>query len=590
MDTEPDKRAWLRTIVDPLRPVARELLTASLFVNLLALAAPIFVMQVYDRVIGHSGMETLKGLVIGMALVLLFDYVLRQSRGRVMQMVALRIDVEVGTRLFDKLMRLPLRTLESRPTAFWQQLFRDVDTLRNTLSGASAILLADLPFVFVFLGVIFVIGKPLALVFVVMFALFLILAWRSARALSESSGKEKNVTAARDALVAEIVAGRGVVKSVGLDRAVRPLWEERQAGAIEQAIQRGAVADGYVTIGTELTQMASILLTTVGAVFIIDHELSMGALVACNMLSSRLYGPINQLVGAWKTYGGFRQSVDRLSELFAQGEDRSDATIAMPRPEGRLTLENLSFSYDPEAAPSLAVERLDIVPGGVTAILGKNGSGKTTLLKVLMGLYPPAKGRVLLDGADIAQFSRGQLSGWIGYVPQETLLFNASVRDNIAYGAPGCSDEQILAAAQAAGVHDVIADMPKGYATLIGEAGSRLSGGQRQRIAIARALVGNPPVLLLDEPSASLDRQAEEDLRATLIELAKTRTVVVVTHSPVLLPTCRDVVVLDRGHVAAAGPASEVLPRLFGRPTAAPAKPSPPVTPPPHQMQARVTP
>ncbi|MGE5516107.1 MAG: peptidase domain-containing ABC transporter [Bacteroidota bacterium] len=594
MNTETDKRAWLNAIIEPLRPVARELLAASLFVNLMALAAPIFVMQVYDRVIGHSSMETLKGLVIGMALVLGFDYVLRQSRGRIMQMVALRIDVEVGTRLFDKVMRLPLRTLEGRPTAAWQQLFRDVDTLRNTLSGASALLLADLPFVFVFLGVIFVIGRPLALVFLIMFVLFIVLAWRSGRALGDSAKREKNVTASRDALLAEIVAGRGVVKAAGLDRAVRPLWEERQAGAIEHAIQRGAVADGYVTIGSELTQMASILLTTVGAVYIIDHELTMGALVACNMLSARLYGPINQLVGAWRTYAGFRQAVDRLSELFAEPEDRSEAVIRFQRPAGILTLEALSFSYEADMAPSLTIDRLTIAPGGITAILGKNGSGKTTLLKVLMGLYPPAKGRVLLDGADIAQFSRGELSGWIGYVPQDTLLFNASVRDNIAYGAPGCSDEQILAAAKAAGVHDVIADMPKGYATAIGEAGSKLSAGQRQRIAIARALVGDPPVLLLDEPSASLDRQAEEDLRATMADLAKTRTVVVVTHSPVLLPACRDVVVLDRGHVVAAGAASEVLPRLFGP---RPAQPQPPaqapakgVVAPPHQMQARVTP
>lgn len=564
MNTENDKRGWLRTIVAPLRPVARELLGASLFINLMALAAPIFVMQVYDRVIGHSGMETLKGLVLGMALVLGFDFVLRQSRGRVMQMVALRIDVEIGTRLFDKLMRLPLRSLESRPAAFWQQLFRDVDTLRNTLSGSSAILVADLPFVLIFLGVIFVIGKPLALVFVLVFACFLVLAWRSGRALADSAKREKNVTASRDALVAELIAGRGTVKAVSLDRAIRPLWEERQAGAIEHAIQRGAVADGYVNIGTELTLIASILLTTVGAVYIMDHELTMGALVACNMLSSRLYGPINQLVGAWRTFGSFRQSVDRLSDIFAEAEERSESVIQHERPSGRILLERTVFTYDPEAAPTLNLEKLEIRPGGITTILGKNGSGKTTLLKVLMGLYPPSSGRVLLDNADVAQFTRAELAGWIGYVPQETLLFNATVRDNIAYGAPGCSDETILAAAKAAGVHDVIADMPNGYATGIGEAGSRLSAGQRQRIAVARALVGDPPILLLDEPSASLDRQAEEDLRATLTELAKTRTVVVVTHSPVLLPACRDVVVLEKGQVLAAGPAADVLPRLFG--------------------------
>jgi ATP-binding cassette, subfamily C, bacterial LapB len=563
------KTEWVRALLQPMRPIAREILTISLFVNLLALAVPIFVMQVYDRVIGHSAMETLKGLVLGVILVLLFDYVLRQNRSRIMQTVALRIDVDVGLRLFDKMNHLPLRALESKPAAHWQQLFRDVDTIRNTLSGGIAVLMADLPFVLVFLVVIFIIGQPLAWVFMVMLAVFLLLAWRSGKQLSESSRAEKNVTAERDALVAEMIAGRGTVKSVALDRALRPLWEERQAGAIEQSIQRGAISDGYVNLGNGLTLAASISLTTIGAMFIIDHQLTMGALVACNMLSSRLYGPINQLVGAWRSFGGFRQAAQRLGETFAMPEDRRASGIAAPRPQGIIRVEGLQFAYSAEGPPCLDVPVMELKPGGITAILGKNGSGKTTILKVLMGLYPPAAGRVLLDGADIAQYTRRELAGWLGYVPQETLLFNASIRDNIAYGAPGASDEAILAAAAAAGVHHTIVDMPDGYATSIGEAGARLSGGQRQRIAVARALVGNPPVLLLDEPTASLDRQAEEELRNTLIALAKTRTVAVVTHSAVLLPACRDVVVLEKGKVAAMGPAAEILPRLFAPPSAA---------------------
>lgn len=561
----PSESGWLAQVVGPLRPVAREMLATSLFVNLLALAVPIFVMQVYDRVIGHSAMETLKGLLIGVALVLAFDYVLKQTRGRVMQMVALRMDVEIGTRLFDKLNRLPLRVLESRPAAHWQQLFQDVDLVRNTLSGGTALLLTDLPFVFIFLGVIYVIGQPLAVVFVVTFAVFVVLAWRSGQRLTASAKAEKNVTASRNALVAEIIAGRGTVKAVALDQALRPLWEERQAGAIEHSIQRGAIADGYVNLGGMLTLMANVAVTTVGAIYIIDHQLSMGALIACNMLSARLYGPINQLVGAWRGFAAFRQATDRLGEIFSMPEDRWQATISAPRPHGRLRLEGVTFSYGggPNAPVTVDVPALEFQPGGLTAILGKNGSGKTTLLKLLMGLYAPAQGRVLLDDSDMAQFSRHQLAGWIGYVPQETLLFNTTIRDNIAYGAPGCSDEAILAAAQAAGVHAAIVDMPDGYGTTIGEAGSRLSAGQRQRIAIARALVGDPAALLLDEPSASLDRQAEEDLRAALAALAKTRTVVVVTHSAVLLPACRDVVVMDRGKLAARGPAAEILPRLF---------------------------
>jgi len=568
-----DKTSWLRPILEPLRPMMRELLTASLFINLMALAVPIFVMQVYDRVIGHNGIATLEGLAIGVVVLLSFDWIIRTSRGRIMQTAALRIDVEIGTKLFDKIMHLPLRTLESRPASFWQTLFRDVDAVRNTVSGATAILLADLPFVFIFLGVIFVIGRPLAVVFLVMFAAFILLAWRSGLAMNESSGKEKNVQSSRDALVAEIIAGRATVKAVALDRAIRPMWEERQAGSIEQSIQRGAVADGYVNLGQMLTQMGSAALTTVGAIYIIDHDLSMGALVACNMLSSRLYGPINQLVGAWKSFSGFRQSVERLGEVFAESEERRHSGIQRERPAGLVVLEDVAFAYDKKSPTAATIDRLEIRPNGITAILGRNGSGKTTLLKIILGLYHPAKGRVLLDGGDIAQFTRTELAGWMGFVPQECVLFNASIRDNIAYGAPGCSDEAILHAAKVAGVHQYIVDLPDGYATSIGEAGSRLSAGQRQRIAIARALIGDPPVLLLDEPSASLDRQAEEDLRNTLAELSKTHTVIIVTHSPVLLPICRDVVVLDKGTIAAAGPAAETLQRLFGRQPAQPAAP-----------------
>lgn len=586
MSTETE--SWLKPILEPLRPMMRELLTASLFINLMALAVPIFVMQVYDRVIGHNGFATLKGLVIGVGCLLAFDWIIRTSRGRIMQTAALRVDVEIGTKLFDKIMNLPLRSLESRPASFWQTLFRDVDAIRNTVSGATAILLADLPFVMIFLGVIFVIGRPLALVFVVLFVFFMILAWKSGGAMKESAGKEKNIQAARDSLVAEIIAGRSTVKAVALDRAIRPLWEERQAGTIEQSIQRGAIADGYVNLGQMLTQLGSAALTTVGAIFIMDHELSMGALVACNMLSSRLYGPINQLVGAWKTFASFRQSVERLGEVFAETEERRESAIKRERPSGLITLEDISFAYDQKSQAASAIDRLEIRPDGITAILGRNGSGKTTLLKIILGLYHPAKGRVLLDGSDIAQFTRTELAGWMGYVPQECVLFNASIRDNIAYGAPGCTDEAILAAANIAGVHQYIVDLADGYGTSIGEAGSRLSAGQRQRIAIARALIGDPPVLLLDEPSASLDRQAEEDLRATLAELAKTRTVIIVTHSPVLLPICRDVVVLDKGTVAAAGPAAETLQRLFGvRPQQQP--PPAPTRPPPQGISTQAT-
>lgn len=573
--SEPMNRAWLKPLLKPLMPIFREVIVMSAFVNLLALATPVFTMQVYDRVVGSGGLSTLWGLVIGMALVVLFDLALKQARSRIMQTVALRVDVIVGRHLFDKLMSLQLQQLEGKPASYWQSLFRDVDTVRNTLSGASAILLCDLPFVVMFFGLIWVIATPLAWVLMVILPLFMFVAWRSASVMSEANKAERESTQTRDGLVAELIQGRTTIKALALDRAMRPLWEETHANNIAQSMYRGNRTDFYTNCSQSLTMATTIFLTSVGAYAIVHQDLTMGALIATNMLSGRLLGPLNQLVGQWRAYNGFKQSVERLGDVFSSTSDRDESEVQLQKPRGEIVVENLTFGYAENQKPVVDAVSVKIHAGGVHALVGRNGSGKTTLLKMIQGLYTPSNGRVLLDGADIAQFSRAELAGWMGYVPQETVLFAGTVRDNIVHRYPDASDEQIVEAATAAGVHHFIIDLPDGYAADIGEAGRRLSGGQRQRIAIARALLGDPAVLLLDEPSASLDRQAEQELRKTLVEIGKTRTVVIVTHSPILLAACDDLVALDKGKVALAGPSKEILPKLFGQnPAQKPAVPS----------------
>ena len=557
-------RAWLWPFLVPLKSVFREVLAISLFVNFLALAVPVFTLQVYDRVVFHAGISTLKGLVAGMAIVLIFDFVLRQSRTRIMQTVALKVDVLVGRQLFERVMALPLQTLESQPGAHWQSLFRDVDIVRNTLSGASAVLLADLPFVLLFLGVIYVIATPIFPILLVILPLFMIVAWRSGAVMASANKEERKSGMNRDGMIAEMVAGRTTIKALALDRAMRPIWEQRHAENIENSVHRGSKADTYTNLGTTLTLMTTVSLPTFGAWFIINQEMTMGALIATNMLSGRLLGPLNQLVGQWRTYNTFKQSVGRLGQVFLTPSERQVSEISMGRPRGEITVETATYAYSPDAAPVLDNVQLSIKAGGVHALVGRNGSGKTTLLKVLQGLYKPSTGRVLLDGADIDQFTRAELADWVGYVPQESVLFEGSVRNNITHRRPDSDDEEIIRAATAAGVHHFIIDLPDGYATEIGEAGRRLSGGQRQRISVARALVGDPPVLLLDEPSSNLDRQAEKELRDTITELGRLRTVIVVTHSPILLAACDNLVALDKGRIALAGPAKEILPRLFG--------------------------
>lgn len=563
--SEQGKRKWLKPVLKPLTPIFREVVVMSAFVNLLALGTPVFTMQVYDRVVGSGGISTLWGLMIGMALIVLFDLSLKQARSKIMQTVALRVDVIVGRHLFDKLMSLPLHMLEAKPANYWQSLFRDVDTVRNTLSGASAVLLCDLPFVIMFFVLIWVIAAPIAWVLLIILPLFSFVAWRSGSVMSQANSAERESSQSRDSLVAELIQGRTTIKALALDRSMRPLWEETHASNITQSLFRGSKTDFYTNCSQSLTMATTIFLTSVGAYQIVNQNLTMGALIATNMLSGRLLGPLNQLVGQWRAYNGFRQSVERLGEVFSSDSDRAESEIKMERPRGEIVVENLSFGYAENQKPVVDSVSVKINAGGVHALVGRNGSGKTTLLKMMQGLYTPSNGRVLLDGADIAQFTRTELATWMGYVPQDTVLFAGTVRDNIVHRFPDADDDQIVNAATQAGVHHFIIDLPDGYASDIGEAGRRLSGGQRQRIAIARALIGDPAVLLLDEPSASLDRQAEQELRKTLVDIGRTRTVIIVTHSAILLAACDDLVALDKGKVALAGPSREILPKLFGQ-------------------------
>lgn len=559
--------SWLWPVLRPLRPAFLEVLTLSFFANVLATAVPIFTLQVYDRVVFHQGMSTLEGLVIGMVLVLAFDFVLRQTRSRVLQRVALTIDAKVGRRLFEKITALPLRTLESRPAAFWQGVFRDLDTVRNTLSGATVVLLVDLPFVVLFVGLVYIIAAPVAWVLLIAFAAFLVLAFWSAATMSASAIAEKEKSAQRDLLVAETIQGRTTVKALALHRHLRPRWEALQADTIGRSIDRGLRNDGYVNLAHIMTMATTVAMTTVGALAIMEQHMTIGALIAANMLSGRMMGPMNQLVGAWRGYAGFRQSTRRLGTLFSETEDRMESAIAHARPNGRLVLDGVSFRYGANAAPVITEARADVPPGGITCLMGRNGSGKTTLAKLLTGLYSPTEGRVLLDGADMAQFSRDELAAWIGYVPQETVLFSGSIRDTIAQGAEEgrASDEAIITAARRACVHDIIMDMPDGYDTDVGEAGALLAGGVRQRVAIARALVSDPPVIVMDEPTSHLDMPAEQALAQTLASLATDRNVILVTHSPVLLNAARSIIVLEHGRIAAGGPASQVMAWLQGR-------------------------
>jgi PrtD family type I secretion system ABC transporter len=553
---------WLSKLVLPLKGYYREALAVSFFTNLLALAVPLFTLQVYDRVVSHNGTSTLVALSIGVLLALLFDFMLRQSRSRLLQGVALHMDAKLGRLLYTKLITLPMRTLEDRPASYWQGIFSDMTTIRAVLSGPTAVMVLDVPFALLFVAVLFIIAPAVAWMLLLIIPAFLLLTYCSANYQTALTEKEISHQKSRDNLLAEMIAGRTTVKALMIDKALQPEFETLHAGSIHQSFSRGTLADNFIALGGTLSQLATVSMVIVGALAIIDRDLTIGALIATTMLTGRIIMPLNQLLSTWKQFAAARDAAKRLETLFAEKGERDSASIKRNRPKGELTLEHVSYSYGEGTAPAVHDIALKIGTGHLVGIVGRNGCGKTTLIKLLLGLYTPEKGRILLDGADIKQFSRAELTEWIGYVPQECFLFSGTIKENIAKAHPNASDEQILAAARLAGADVFIINLPNGYDTQIGEAGHVLSGGQRQRIAIARALLCNPPVLLLDEVSNHLDSDAERALVESLQQLKTDRCIMVVTHSPNLLKACDRIVVMDRGMVAMAGPADDIMQRI----------------------------
>ncbi len=556
-------KSWLKPLLKPLMPAFREVMVLSLFVNILALGLPVFVLQVYDRVVFYRGTTTLIALIAGVAIVILFDLVLRQARCRILQRAALLIDVRLGRALFDKISSLPLRILEQRPASYWHSLYRDADNVRNMYSGPSAVLATELPFVPLFVILVFVIAAPIAWVLLVIIPVFMIVAWSSGAMLDRVSRRERSELLGRDELVAEMLAGRTTMKALGLEEGFKTQWEAKHADVIGQSLVRGRWNDSFANLTMTLSFITTVAITSIGAVAILEQQLTIGALIATNMLSNRLISPMIQLVNTWRNLSTYHQSVDHLSEAFALEEERTEETISLSRPHGELKLENVTFAFHQGGSNVIDSVNMHFKPGGIVGLVGPNGAGKTTLIKLMQGLYEPTNGRVLLDGADVAQFTRQDLARWIGYVPQEAALFHGTIRDNIAGMNPDADDADIIAAATAAAAHGFIADLPDGYGTDIGEAGRRLSGGQRQRIAVARALLNNPPILLLDEVAANLDREAEMTLRDTLVNWAKDHTIVMATHTPVMLAACTHIVGLEKGRIAVAGPTKDVLAKVF---------------------------
>ena len=553
---------WLRQIVEPHRGAYKQTIWLALAINLMGLFAAIFSLQVYDRVVAHAGYATLFALVTGMVLVILMDHVFRSGRAVVLQQVGAQIEVAIARNVFRRMLALPASQLEKLPPSYWQAVYRDVEVVRGTFSGATAMLIVDLPFVLLSLLAVALIALPLLPVALVTIAAFVLLAWRSGSVTRDATETEREELVHRDAAIAELASARLHLKALAADEPAAQRWDGRYAAWLHESLSRSREADHYREMAHGMTTANTVMVTTVGALLILGQHLTLGALIATNILTGRMVSPLVQLVSQWRMFGQFKSAKKRLDLLFAMPMDRTADTVALPNPQGVLRLDRVSFQYSGTEVHQVQTISGQIGPYGLHGVVGPNGSGKTTLLKLLRGFYAPTEGRVLLDDADLVQHSQHYLAQQIAYLAQDAHLLSISVRDNIALGKPDATDEEIVRAAQIAGAHEFLIDSPEGYGTLIGPEGRRFSVGQAKRILIAQALVSDAPVILLDEPTSELDHDTELKLVTALRELAKTRTIVVVSHSHLLLAHCQGLMVMKDGKLIAAGAAATLLPKL----------------------------
>jgi ATP-binding cassette subfamily C protein LapB len=391
---------------------------------------------------------------------------------------------------------------------------------------------------------------------------FVLLAWRSGVVTRDANETEREELVHRDATIAELASARLHLKALAADGPTTTRWDGRYASWLNESLGRSREADHFREMAHGMTTANTVMVTTVGALMILSQNLTMGALIATNILTGRMVSPLVQLVSQWRMFGQFRSAKKRLDQLFKLPLDRESDAVELPRSQGVLRLDRVSFQYAGTEIQQIQGISGQIGPRGLHGVVGPNGSGKTTLLKLLRGLYVPSEGRVLLDDADLVQHSQRYLARQIGYLAQDAHLLSISVRDNIALGKPDATDEEIVRAAQLAGAHEFLINSPDGYGTLIGPEGRRFSVGQSKRILIAQALVSQSPILLMDEPTSELDGETEMKLVLTLRELTQHKTIIVVSHSHQLLAHCHGLLVMKDGKLAAAGAASVLLPKL----------------------------
>ncbi|KRD40131.1 peptidase C39 [Lysobacter sp. Root916] len=555
---------WFVPAVVKYRRLLVEVLVVSLFLQLFALVTPLFFQVVMDKVLVHRSLTTLEVVVVGLIAIAVFDVVLTGLRAYTFSHTTSKIDVELGARLFRHILALPLSYFESRRVGDTIARVRELENIRNFLTGQALTSVLDLLFTVLFLAVMFYYSGWLTLVVVISLPVYAL--WSAS--ITPVLRKRLNDKFARGAdnqsFLVETVNGIGTVKATAVDPRVTRTWDNQLAGYVEASFKVSRLAN-IGQQGIQLVQkLVAICILFFGAKLVIAGELSLGQLIAFNMLSGQVSAPIVRLAQLWQEFQQVGISVERLGDILNTRTELPGSRMALPPIQGRIGFDKVVFRYRPDSAEILGGIDLDIAPGEVIGIVGRSGSGKSTLTKLVQRLYVPERGRVLVDGHDLALADPAWLRRQLGVVLQENFLFNRSVRENIALSDPGAPLQRVIEVAQLAGAHDFILELPQGYDTVVGEQGASLSGGQRQRLAIARALIADPRILIFDEATSALDYESEHAVMRNMRAICRNRTVLIIAHRLSTVRTADRIIVMEKGRIVESGRHDELSQRPDG--------------------------
>lgn len=553
-EPKPRIAEWLSGPLRRNRSLYVKVGVAAAMINLFSLIVALFTMTVYDRVVPNNATESLIGLTIGLAIVLLFDFVLKLLRSYFVDVAGARVDRDIGRAIFSRILAMRL-DLGRRSTGGLAGLVREIETLRDFFTSATLTTLVDLPFVIITLIAIALIGGWLVMVPLVLIPLVVLAALASQPVMRRLASRTLGEALGKQAVLVETIGSLETVKSANAGGMLEKRWDAAMRGHSQASLRQRLTSNLSINVAGSAQTMAYTGIVIFGVFAIANQSLTMGGLIACSILAGRAVAPLGAIANLLTRINATRtayQQIDQLMEQPAEGPQTGSGL--MPSiVEGAIEFRDVDFRYPGAAELALTGVSFRIKPGEHVALVGPVGSGKSTIAKLIIGLYPPTSGLVMVDGTDVRQLAPASLRAKVGALLQDNVLLTGSIRDNILLGREDVDDEEMIRAAKAALAHDFIATMPNGYDVSLADRGDGLSGGQRQAIAMARALVGSPPVLVFDEPTSAVDTDTEARLMVNLREEFLGRTLIVITHRPSLLNLVSRVILMSRGRIAMDG-------------------------------------